>query len=106
MVTDECTIRVESLDLGVFVRTEPLSVEEDIKAFGKIALFPNPLQDGFLNIESAESIDRIDIYDIMGKLLVTTSNVDQIDLTPFAQKLYFVRFTKGQKSITRKIVSK
>ena len=105
-VLDECEIRVETLVFGIFVKVDPLSIENDLIDFRKVSLFPNPMTDGILNIKSDEPIDRIDIYDPMGQLLITTSNVDQIDLAPFAQKFYFVRLTKGQNSITRKIVSK
>lgn len=103
VVFDECEIRVETLDFAVFVKSETTSTNEDYNAFGEVTLFPNPLVNGILNIQSNEHIDKVFIYDSSGRLLVSKSNVFQIDLSEYSTKLFFIKLQKGDKIVTRKI---
>ena len=57
-----------------------------------INLNPNPTT-GLLNIESNEAIKQIEVFDMLGKLVLTYGNEKQIDLSNLNSGLYLIRFT-------------
>jgi hypothetical protein len=57
-----------------------------------VNLFPNPTS-GILNIESNELINRIELFDMLGKLVMTYGNERQIDISNLQSGLYLLRFT-------------
>ncbi|GJM32673.1 MAG: hypothetical protein DHS20C18_16740 [Saprospiraceae bacterium] len=62
----------------------------------KIRIYPNPVGD-YLNIDLSTDFDRIGIRDVLGKTMVSlVANSSQtIDLSSFAEGMYFVTFVKG-----------
>ena len=57
-----------------------------------ITIHPNPTS-GILNIESNELIKRIELFDMLGKLVMTYGNEKQIDISNLQSGLYLIRFT-------------
>ena len=57
-----------------------------------ININPNPTS-GILNIESNELIKRIELFDMLGKLVMTYGNEKQIDISNLQSGLYLIRFT-------------
>jgi hypothetical protein len=57
-----------------------------------ITVFPNPTS-GILNIESNELINRIELFDMLGKLVMTYGSEKQIDISNLQSGLYLIRFT-------------
>ena len=57
-----------------------------------ISVFPNPTT-GILNIESNEAIKQIEVFDMLGKLVLTIGYEKQIDLSNLNSGLYLIRFT-------------
>jgi uncharacterized protein (TIGR02145 family) len=55
-------------------------------------LYPNPTS-GLLNIQSNELIKRIELFDMLGKLVMTYGNERQIDISNLQSGLYLLRFT-------------
>jgi hypothetical protein len=74
----------------------------------QVSIYPNPAS-SILNIKNAESAN-IEVYDILGKLLLTKSNIsfeEQINVSNFQVGTYFIKLSKeNQVSTERFIVSK
>lgn len=78
----------------IILAVEPTSVLD-------FQLYPNPT-DGVLQIQSAEEISTIRLYSLQGSLLKEVSDTARIDVSEFAQGLYFVELTSGDlKSVAR-----
>lgn len=103
LIEDSCGIRVETFVGADFVKAIDTATE-DIDAFGNVNLFPNPLGDGILNIESREKLDLITVYDAYGKLLVSSPHATNIDLSRFSSGMFLVELRKGDKSTIKKII--
>jgi hypothetical protein len=76
--------------------------------FGEgVRIYPNPVIDGVLNIESAEVIDKIEIYDVIGervKELPVVGSQFTVNVSELPKGVYFVRlYSKGFQTI-RKVV--
>jgi hypothetical protein len=72
-----------------------------------VRIYPNPVVDGVLNIESAEQIDKIEIYDVIGdkvKELPVIGSQFTVNLSELPKGVYFVRlYSKGFQTM-RKVV--
>lgn len=84
-------------------QTNPLSIDDNI--LSDIKIFPNPA-DTKINISSQLNIDKVDLYDITGKLILTTnkpkSNV--IDVSAITNGMYLLKIYSGERSSTKKLV--
>jgi hypothetical protein len=74
----------------------------------QLNVFPNPVKDR-LNIETDTPVKEIALIDLAGKIVLNTSiksvgNHYQIDLSPFAQGIYFLRLSDGNHTYTKKII--
>lgn len=73
-----------------------------------IVMYPNPAS-GRMNIESGtqSGTTRIEIINQIGEQVYTTNfsgHKTTLDLNAFANGVYFVRFTSGDRTITKKLV--
>jgi hypothetical protein len=64
-----------------------------------IVIYPNPNTGQFLNISSSEQIDFIELYDVFGKLLIT-SKCAQIDISHLQRGEYIVRVINSSKIVS------
>ncbi len=89
---------------GTFRSKEPVSVEENTQYLANIDIniYPNPTSD-IVNIESAESISNIELYNLSGELL-SKQNGLTIDATDLANGTYFIKMQVGEKSIYKQFV--
>ncbi|WP_194850960.1 T9SS type A sorting domain-containing protein [Nonlabens antarcticus] len=88
---------------GAYYQT--LSSDEIIKPSLEIKIYPNP-STGLYIIES-ELPTTYQVYNLNGQLMIngsTSVTSDQLDLTPVATGLYFIKITAGNQTITRKLV--
>ena len=92
------------LDEGIFVRIGSTSIV-DLDIFGDVTLYPNPLENGILNIKSDISLDLISVYDTFGRLLVSSSNNTSVDLSVFSNKVFIVVLWKDDENTTRKVIA-
>ena len=68
-------------------------------------IFPNPV-DNELNI-SLDEVSRIEIYDQLGKLILSESNPDsRINVASLPQGVYIVRFIMNNGCLTEKFIKK
>ena len=76
------------------------------QTFANLNMYPNPVESK-LNIESAELVNVIIVYDIIGKEVFRTENVKKlnlsIDLTELASGSYFVKVFTASGETIRKI---
>jgi hypothetical protein len=79
------------------------NVEEENSAFSLIA-YPNPFQK-FVFFESTKDIQRIEVYDIKGQLIINaTIDNNQINVSELNNGLYlFVLYFKDNSSLTIKM---
>ena len=72
-----------------------------------IQMFPNPTT-GDVSIKLNNTpVDKIMVLDIMGKTVITINTMSQfttLDLSPFAQGVYMIRFQTADKFINHRIV--
>lgn len=73
----------------------PLSVNESTVT--NFSLWPNPTRD-FLNVDSKYSINRIDIYNQLGQLVMSNTNSDRIDLSSLRSGSYFCKILDNNGS--------
>ncbi len=79
------------------VGLENISVDPDF-------YFQNP-SNGILEIQSQKSIDKVAIYDVNGRLVLETRQVDQpIFLQHLSKGIYFVRAYFKNRSLTKKLI--
>jgi len=78
----------------------PTSVE-DISVLG-IVIFPNPTKN-LINIETRLEI-KIEVYDIMGKLLIEEENTKRLDLSDLANGLYNLSIMYNNKRYNKQII--
>ncbi len=66
--------------------------------------FPNPVTDK-INISSNISLDRIEIYNLLGNLVLKTeSNTNEIDVTSLTSGIYLISIYSGNEKIVKKII--
>lgn len=69
-----------------------------------VFLYPNPVMDNF-NIESELHIQKIEIYDIMGRILSSQSNSNnQYNVSQLVKGTYFVKIFLDGKTIFKKFI--
>lgn len=70
-----------------------------------ISISPNPVKDDILKIETSESILRIDLLSLNGKLLISkTTNLNQLHLTDLQSGIYLLRLKTANRIHYKKII--
>lgn len=69
-------------------------------------IYPNPVSD-YLNIESADSLASVEIYDMAGRLILSEEeNVSRIDLQSFRLGVYIIRLVDSAGKEERMLIRK
>ncbi len=82
--------------------------EEDLN--NVISIYPNPAEDLIsIDLSSLESVERIQLFDLSGKVVLETSSVSNsqksvLDLSELEKGVYIVRINSGSELYTQKIV--
>lgn len=84
--------------------TEHLSILDDYSV-SNISIFPTPAKD-FVTIynPAEELINSVSIYDINGQIILTFTEVEEIDISTLAVGNYYVCFELGSKKIFRSLI--
>ena len=81
-----------------------LSTDEFDK--NSLRMYPNPAS-GNVFIDSKITIDRVEIYNAIGALVLSNANVDStIDVSSLNAGLYVLKVYSGEKSVVKKLVVK
>ncbi len=89
--------------------TPPLQFTANIKENSKntVSIYPNP-SSSVLTIESEQTINQIEIFDVFGRSIIlenaVNSNSKTIDLPQFSQGNYFIRIVTGSESSIRQFI--
>ena len=97
--------------IGLLVVTFGYSQVQETKIFTDkpipgLALYPNPVSNGKLYIESSKSLSkRIDIFDVLGKKVLSTSiSGKTLDVSSLHSGVYIIKIEEGSSTATRKLV--
>ena len=74
---------------------------EDISALG-IVVYPNPTKN-IITIETRLEIE-IEVYDIMGRLLIEEKNIKRLDLSNLTNGLYHLSIMHNNKRYSKQII--
>lgn len=85
-----------------FVSTD---IIENKKISNEVILFPNPTSN-FVNIKSSRNIYSVEIYDLLGNILTTKNNDNNIiDISDLSNGIYFLKMIdKNNHQIINKII--
>jgi hypothetical protein len=78
-----------------------LSVNEELESYTR--LYPNPVKD-YLRIESKQPTIKIEIFSVVGALLKSEENSDQIDMRDLSSGMYVVKLYSHKGSISKRII--
>jgi hypothetical protein len=68
--------------------------------------FINPVEN-YLNINSQSTIDKVEIFDLLGKLVLSTSiNTNNVDVRNLNKGFYLMTVYSGDKKSVKKIIVK
>ncbi len=84
------------------VTIEVATSVENIVANSEVSIYPNPTT-GIVNITNAENA-TINVYNQVGSLVKTATNVNSIDLSNVANGTYIVKVTTNTNTIVKNIV--
>jgi hypothetical protein len=77
---------------------------ENVKMNDKlVTIYPNPFTD-IANIYCDEKIEKINVYNSVGELLVTKNSSKKIDLINYPSGIYFLNLIIGNKSVLKKVI--
>lgn len=88
--------------------SEEISVEikyQDIKEYeDRFEFYPNPIDD-YLYITTEENINKIEIYNIMGVMILEKDSIsNKIDLSKLNNGIYFIKIKTDKGTIVNRIV--
>ena len=72
-----------------------------------VKLYPNPVNKGVLNVSTIVKIDKLQVFDLSGKMVHQELSLDtnkQIDLSELNKGVYIIQFVSSQFNESKKIV--
>jgi len=70
-----------------------------------IVIYPNPATN-IINFEGSSTELQVNIYDMLGREVVSQTVMNQMDVSFLKSGIYLVRLTDGEKSTTHKLIKK
>ena len=83
------------------IRASTLNIEDINKV--NFIVYPNPTSE-YINIESTIAIENIKLFDLLGKVLISTNKVLKIDVKGLTVGAYFLQIESKKGKITKKII--
>ncbi len=93
-VINSLTGDVQDMTLGV----------ADAEIENAISVYPNPVKQTLFIKHAGANIDAVSFYNVLGELVLKTSNSHAIDVSKLNTGIYFVTFKIDGKEVIRKIV--
>jgi len=92
---------INEIELGI-VTSGTLSTKQN-NAF-EFSMYPNPVKNE-LKINTLEAIDKVEVFDLLGKSVLSVNNVtESIDVSSLTSALYVVRLTSKNGVSTKKFI--
>ncbi|XMO85857.1 T9SS type A sorting domain-containing protein [Algibacter sp. AS12] len=96
------TMQINNLEI---TKNSPLLSTRDLNAF-EFNMYPNPVKN-LLHINTLEPLQKIEIFDLLGKSVLTTTNVrSSIDVSSLNRSLYIIKLTSDNGVATKKFIKK
>lgn len=95
---------VTGCDSTVYLHVNVNLIGIDVVSFDDIKVFPNPTR-GQVNI-TAEEVVKVEVLDIVGRLVATFEGTNKFDLSNLGEGAYTLRITLPQGVTIRKVVKK
>lgn len=70
-----------------------------------IVVYPNPTSET-INISSTIPINKIELYDFLGKLVLTTKEVNKVKINQLETGTYFLKLISEKGNVIKKIIIK
>jgi len=86
------------------INFETLGLQENNLTDLDISIYPNPI-DAFINIQTNHDIDSIELYNILGKLVLQTTT-KTIDAKELGSGVYFLKIKTRDGNLTKRIIKK
>ena len=83
------------------INSNGLSIENI--ASRSIKLYPNPVKNTLYIAGNSESYD-IQVYSLLGQLVIAASNVNEIDVSLFNEGIYLIKISTGSSTITKRFI--
>jgi len=100
VTTKTYTINFTVADSSVSIKNKNVYDTEFVK------IYPNPINNGLLNVSSSEDIDQLQIYDVTGKTVYQEFNMATkvtMDLSILNKGLYIIQIISNQSRSIRKV---
>ena len=71
----------------------------------KVSVYPNPANE-FVTISTLEKIDRVEVFNLLGKQVIKTSTLNNniLDVSSLSKGVYLMKLTSGNSVATRKFI--
>ena len=80
-----------------------LSINEYDELENSISIFPNPTHE-YINISTALQLDKVELYDLLGKRVLDTLETSQIKINHLQTGIYLVKVYTEKGTMTKKVV--
>lgn len=90
---------------GVYVYSDTVLSSYDNLATQKFSIYPNPTVD-VIHVQSEDSIEKITIYDLNGRLLKNISHTKTLYVKDLTAGLYFIKATLNGTTVTQQFLKK
>lgn len=89
----------------IALSNDALSIEEVL--LDEINIYPNPVKDYLVVESNTLNVEKVEVYSVTGKLLVSQSlnkNTNNIDFSSFSSGLYLVKIASDKGTLVKRIV--
>lgn len=83
---------------------ETLAIQQPVLQ-SSIVVYPNPTSET-INISSTIPINKIELYDLLGKLVLTTKEVNKVKINQLETGTYFLKLISEKGNVIKKIIIK
>ncbi|MFY9241645.1 MAG: T9SS type A sorting domain-containing protein [Polaribacter sp.] len=98
-------IQNTTIDIGAYeFGSSPLSTE-NVSFLSEISMYPNPVTNN-LFIRSNQEIQKIEVYNLLGKKIIEKENSSSINLSNLASSMYLVRVYSQKGIVSKRIIKK
>lgn len=77
---------------------------EDVFAT-KFSIYPNPVNTE-VNIRTTEVVDKIEVYSLLGQLVISQKNTKRVETNELKSGLYLMHIYSNGKKVTKKLIKK
>jgi hypothetical protein len=91
-------------EVNVDFDTSTASVDEVFSS--EISIYPNPASQ-FINIESNSKINKVEVFNLLGKRVLSTLNFkNNLDISSLSKGMYMLKLTSGKSVGSKKLIIK